>query len=70
MSRLLIQHLTSKGVKDITICNRDDKRAVDLIHQCDTLISNFDAQTITIKPFSALMDVVKESDITFTSTGA
>ena len=70
MSRLLVQHLASKGVEDITICNRNQDRATDLVHQCDTLISNFNASTIKIEPFSELLDVVNSADITFTSTGA
>jgi glutamyl-tRNA reductase len=32
MSRLLVQHLNSKGCHDIIICNRNAEKAQELIH--------------------------------------
>jgi len=63
MSRLLVQHLLSKGATTISIVNRSVKRAEDLAKKfCDAELQLHD--------LSEMMDVVAESDIVFTSTGA
>lgn len=63
MSRLLVQHLLSRGVTDITIVNRSMGRAEELVKM-------FPDANIRIELTPKMMDVLKRSDITFTSTGA
>ncbi|MFK0732672.1 MAG: glutamyl-tRNA reductase [Gloeotrichia echinulata GP01] len=63
MSRLLVQHLISKGAGQITILNRSRDRALELTKQ-------FPDQPIKIHLLSEMMAVIAESDIVFTSTSA
>ncbi|MEH2288533.1 glutamyl-tRNA reductase [Nostoc sp.] len=63
MSRLLVQHLVSKGAVEISIVNRSRDRAQELAKQ-------FPQQLIQIHPLSAMMAVIADSDLVFTSTSA
>jgi glutamyl-tRNA reductase len=63
MSRLLVQHLISKGATQINIVNRSLERAQELAKQ-------FPDQPIQIHQLSSMMAVIADSDIVFTSTSA
>ncbi|MBN3946060.1 MAG: glutamyl-tRNA reductase [Nostoc sp. NMS7] len=63
MSRLLVQHLLSKGAVQISIVNRSGDRAQELAKQ-------FPQQLIQIHPLSEMMAVIADSDLVFTSTSA
>lgn len=63
MSRLLVQHLISKGAVQISIVNRSRDRALELTKQ-------FPQQPIEIHPLSEMMTVIADSDLVFTSTSA
>ncbi|MGF1494110.1 MAG: glutamyl-tRNA reductase [Microcoleaceae cyanobacterium] len=63
MSRLLVQHLLSKGATQVAIINRSAKRAQDLAKQFP------DAQ-LALHSLEEMMTVIAASDIVFTSTGA
>lgn len=63
MSRLLVQHLISKGATDITILNRSPKRAQDL----KLLFTTIDLQ---LQPIEQLMTTVATATLVFTSTSA
>ncbi|MEH2317221.1 glutamyl-tRNA reductase [Nostoc sp.] len=63
MSRLLVQHLLSKGAVQISIVNRSRDRAQELVKQ-------FPQQLIQIHPLSEIMTVIADSDLVFTSTSA
>ncbi len=63
MSRLLVQHLISKGAAQINIINRSRDRAHDLAQQ-------FPEQPINIHLLSEMMPVIADSDIVFTSTSS
>ncbi|MEH2153800.1 glutamyl-tRNA reductase [Nostoc sp.] len=63
MSRLLVQHLLSKGAVEISIVNRSRDRALELTKQ-------FPQQPINIHPLSEMMTVIADSDLVFTSTSA
>lgn len=63
MSRLLVQHLVSKGAGEICILNRSIARAEELAKQ-------FSACTIQIQPLDKMMQVINQSDLIFTSTSA
>ncbi|HLP88138.1 MAG TPA: glutamyl-tRNA reductase [Nostocaceae cyanobacterium] len=63
MSRLLVQHLISKGATQISIVNRSIERANELAQQ-------FPDQPIKTYLLSEMMSVVADSDIVFTSTSA
>ncbi|BAY61358.1 shikimate/quinate 5-dehydrogenase [Calothrix brevissima NIES-22] len=63
MSRLLVQHLISKGAQQISILNRSRDRALELAKQ-------FPEQTLDIQPLSEMMTVISQSDLVFTSTSA
>ncbi|MBO3460634.1 glutamyl-tRNA reductase [Aetokthonos hydrillicola Thurmond2011] len=63
MSRLLVQHLISKGAARIRILNRSMGRAEELARQ-------FPENSIQIHPLSEIMSVISESDLVFTSTSA
>ncbi|MDZ7967139.1 MAG: glutamyl-tRNA reductase [Nostoc sp. DedSLP03] len=63
MSRLLVQHLISKGAVEISIVNRSRDRAQELAKL-------FPQQPIKIHPLSEMMSVIAESDLVFTSTSA
>ncbi|CAD5925142.1 Glutamyl-tRNA reductase [Planktothrix tepida] len=63
MSRLLVQHLLSKGGNQITILNRTLGRAKELAHQ-------FPDANLKIDTMSEMMSVMANSDIVFTSTSA
>lgn len=63
MSRLLVQHLISKGAVQITIVNRSRDRALELTKQ-------FPQQPIEIHPLSEMMTVIADSDLVFTSTSS
>ena len=63
MSKLLVQHLVSKGAVQICILNRSLERAAELAKQ-------FSEHTIEIYPLSEMMSVIAERDMVFTSTSA
>jgi glutamyl-tRNA reductase len=63
MSRLLVQHLISKGAAEICILNRSIERAAELAGQ-------YPDHNIQIHPISAMMPVIAESNLVFTSTSA
>ena len=63
MSRLLVQHLISKGAGEICILNRSVERAEDLAKQ-------FNGCNIQTQPLTKIMSVITESDLVFTSTSA
>ncbi|MBC1219778.1 glutamyl-tRNA reductase [Nostoc sp. UCD121] len=63
MSRLLVQHLISKGAVEISIVNRSRERA-------EELAKLFPQQPIKIHPLSEMMNVIADSDLVFTSTSA
>ncbi|MBF2018382.1 MAG: glutamyl-tRNA reductase [Rivularia sp. T60_A2020_040] len=63
MSRLLVQHLVSKGAGEICILNRSIARAEELAKQ-------FSACNIQIETLDKMMQVINESDLIFTSTSA
>lgn len=63
MSRLLVQHLVSKGATDIRLVNRSRKRAEDLAKK-------FPEADISIHLLPEMMTVIGESDLVFTSTAA
>ncbi len=67
MSRLLVQHLLSKGAKKITILNRSVERAQELINQFSSSSEGVDFQ---IQPFENLCSCVGISDLVFTSTAS
>ncbi len=63
MSRLLVQHLISKGATDVTILNRSAKRAEDLKQM-------FTAIDLQLHPIEDMMSKIVASTIVFTSTSA
>ncbi len=63
MSRLLVQHLISKGAQKICILNRSLGRAQELAKQ-------FNSCSIHTQPLTEMMSVITESDLVFTSTSA
>ncbi len=63
MSRLLVQHLVSKGTEKICILNRSLARAEELVKQ-------FPEQSIRTCLLSEMVSVIAESDLVFTSTSA
>ena len=63
MSRLLVQHLISKGATDVTILNRSPKRAEDLKVM-------FTAIDLQLQPIENMMRIIAASTIVFTSTSA
>lgn len=63
MSRLLVQHLISKGATQISIVNRSRKRAEELAKQ-------FSQTPIQIHLLPEMMSVVADSDLVFTSTSS
>ncbi|WP_414542042.1 glutamyl-tRNA reductase [Nostoc sp. CCY0012] len=63
MSRLLVQHLVSKGAVQISIVNRSQARAQELAKL-------YPEQAIYTHTLSEMMAVIAESDLVFTSTSA
>jgi len=63
MTRLLINHLTGRGLKKITICNRSLARPQELQEQ-------FPDVEIECKLMEDLWDVVGRSDIVYTATSS
>ncbi|AFY65812.1 glutamyl-tRNA reductase [Geitlerinema sp. PCC 7407] len=63
MSRLLVQHLISKGACKICVLNRSLGRAEELARQ-------FQEINIEVRPLDEMMTAVGESDLVFTSTSA
>ncbi|MBW4555876.1 MAG: glutamyl-tRNA reductase [Trichormus sp. ATA11-4-KO1] len=63
MSRLLVQHLISKGAVQINIVNRSRERA-------EELAKLYPEQPIYTHTLSEMMAVIAESDLVFTSTSA
>ena len=63
MSRLLVQHLISKGATDITILNRSPKRAEELKLM-------FTAIDLQLQPMTEMMSTISTSTLVFTSTSA
>ncbi len=63
MSRLLVQHLVSKGAAQISIVNRSQERA-------QQLAKLYPEQSIYTHTLSEMMAVIAESDLVFTSTSA
>jgi glutamyl-tRNA reductase len=62
MARLLLQHMLSKGATNITVVNRSEEKARQMV-------SSFEVD-ITVRPLDCLLDCVAESHIVFASTGA
>ena len=63
MSRLLVQHLLSKGATDIAILNRSLGRSQELANQ-------FKQAELKLHTLEDMMTVVANSDLVFTSTSA
>jgi glutamyl-tRNA reductase len=63
MSRLLVQHLISKGSTEITIINRSMKR-------CEELARQFPDAGLKLHLLPEMLSIISQSDIVFTSTGA
>jgi glutamyl-tRNA reductase len=63
MSRLLVQHLLSKGAVNISILNRSQARSEELARQ-------FANANLELHSLSDMMRVIAESDLVFTSTAA
>lgn len=63
MSRLLVQHLVSKGATQICILNRSLQRAEELANQ-------FCEVEMRVCALTEMMEIVAESDLVFTSTSA
>ena len=63
MSRLLVQHLISKGATQISIVNRSQERAQQLANL-------YPDQPIYTYTLSEMMAVIAKSDLVFTSTSA
>ncbi len=63
MARLLVQHLLAKGAKNISIVNRSQRRAKELVGQ-------FPHANLPTYPLAKMMKVIAASDMVFTSTGA
>lgn len=63
MSQLLVKHLASKGVREITVVNRSQKRSQDLAKQ-------FPEVSLILRPLEEMLEAIATSDLTFTSTGA
>jgi glutamyl-tRNA reductase len=63
MACLLVKHMLSKGVTDISIVNRSHRRAQKLCEQ-------FANANLKIYPISEMMTAVAQSHLVFTSTGA
>jgi glutamyl-tRNA reductase len=63
MACLLVKHILSKGVTNISIVNRSHRRAQKLCEQ-------FANANLKIYPISEMMTAVAQSDLVFTSTGA
>jgi len=67
MSRLLVQHLLSKGAGKITILNRSRERAEQLVAQFDSGNGSVAFQVGLLADMPA---IVAQSDLVFTSTAA
>ncbi|MBD1844667.1 glutamyl-tRNA reductase [Cyanobacteria bacterium FACHB-63] len=63
MSRLLVQHLLSKGATNIVILNRSMERARELANL-------FPDAHLRLLPIHDMMDAIAQSDIVFTSTSS
>jgi glutamyl-tRNA reductase len=63
MSRLLVQHLLSKGATQITIVNRSLERAEELARR-------FPDAKLALHPLPSMMSTISAADIVFTSTSA
>lgn len=63
MACLLVKHLLSKGVTQITIVNRSHRRAQELANK-------FAQAELQIHPIAKMMEAIAVSDLVFTSTGA
>ena len=63
MSRLLVQHLLSKGATNIVILNRSMDRARELA-------ALFPDAPLRLLPIADMMDAIAQSDIVFTSTSS
>ncbi|MCT7989583.1 glutamyl-tRNA reductase [Laspinema olomoucense] len=63
MSKLLVQHLLSKGATQITILNRTLRRA-------EELAGHFPDAELKLHLISDMMSVISETDIVFTSTSS
>jgi glutamyl-tRNA reductase len=63
MSRLLVQHLISKGAVNISILNRSLERARELAKQ-------FPDVELHLHPLTDMMTVIPHADLVFTSTAA
>lgn len=63
MSRLLVQHLLSKGAVNISILNRSVERAKELAKQ-------FPDAELHLHPLSDMASVIANSDLLFTSTAS
>ncbi len=63
MSRLVVQHLLSKGANQIAILNRSLERAQELANQ-------FAGAELCLHPLSEMFSVIATADLVFTSTAS
>lgn len=63
MAQLLVKHLLGKGVKKISIVNRSQLRA-------EELVSQFPGSPLQIHPLTEMINVIAGCDLVFTSTAA
>ncbi|KAA8498367.1 Glutamyl-tRNA reductase [Porphyridium purpureum] len=63
MSRLLVQHLTSRNVQHIAVVNRSRERMDEL----QKMFPDFELELLGME---SMLDAVSKADITFASTGA
>ena len=63
MACLLVKHMLSKGITDISIVNRSHRRA-------QKLCEKFANANLKIYPLGDMMEAIAKSDLVFTSTGA
>ncbi|MEB3180884.1 MAG: glutamyl-tRNA reductase [Nostocaceae cyanobacterium] len=70
MSRLLVQHLISKGAAHICIINRSVNKAEQLAKQFSDQLTSQGCESIKCHPLGEMMSLVGKSDLVFTSTSA
>ena len=63
MARLLLVHLQTQGVKEVTIVNRSPDRVIELRQE-------FQEMTLNLEPLENMWDVIGRSDVVYPSTAA
>ncbi len=66
MAKLLVTHLLAKGAKQITIVNRSPQKAKELLVQ----MGKTEGANFEIEPIEAMFEVIRASDLVFTSTAS